>query len=491
MTEAKSKENNRRRSLVPSYESVSRSPSTPATVEGVLEITVIEAKNLAGLGRTGTSDPYAVVKSSFNKQQFKTKTIKRTVSPSWNETFKFYTKTPEGQISIKIWDKDRWTSDDFLGEATVSLDNLSLENPVEEWYQLKNEPKKHRNKEKSTLPGEVKLRLHYPGSKKNERRKKQLQKSTDTITAAPTSVRMSKEKSIKDYYTFGKELGRGGFSVVVKGVKKETNQKVAIKIIEKNNAGEEELLVLQREIDIMEKLSHKNIIQLIETYDENEFIYLVLELVTGGELFDQIVSRGAYGERDAAIITKQILEAIDYMHSNGIAHRDLKPENLLCSGKNANVIKITDFGLSKNFGQEALKTSCGTPDYVAPEVLRGMPYDNSVDVWAIGVVTYILLCGFPPFYGENDQQIFEKILNVQFTFPTPDWDNISNEAKDFILSILVLDVSARPSARQCLSHPWLLTHTSHSADKPRNLQRLESFRDQMKEYNEKRSKARK
>jgi serine/threonine protein kinase len=155
----------------------------------------------------------------------------------------------------------------------------------------------------------------------------------------------------------------GGFSVVKEATDKSTGMKFAAKIIEKT-ASDEELNLLQREIDIMKKLNHQNIIQLIEVFDEPEHIYLVLELITGGELFDQIVSRGSYSEKDAASIVKQILEAVQYMHSNGIAHRDLKPENLLCSGPNNEIIKVTDFGLSKDFGEATLQTSCGTPDYV-------------------------------------------------------------------------------------------------------------------------------
>jgi len=162
----------------------------------------------------------------------------------------------------------------------------------------------------------------------------------------------------------------------------------------------------------------------------------------------------------------------------------------LCSGRSEGgleAIKVTDFGLSKDFGQDQLKTSCGTPDYVAPEVLKGMAYDNSVDIWSIGVITYILLCGFPPFYGDNDQQIFEKIMKADFNYPSPDWDTISKEAKEFVSSILVLDVNKRPTAAQLLEHPWITHHTT--AHSPSPLQRLESFRDQMKDYNSKRQRA--
>jgi len=213
----------------------------------------------------------------------------------------------------------------------------------------------------------------------------------------------------------------------------------------------------------MRKLHHKNIIALYDVFEDSERIHLILELVTGGELFDQIVSRGVYSERDAATVISQILEAVSYMHSNGIAHRDLKPENLLCGGPDGKQIKVTDFGLSKDFGKGNLKTSCGTPDYVAPEVLKGQTYDNSVDIWSIGVICYILLCGFPPFYGNNDQQIFDKIMKCKYDFPSPDWDDITEDAKMFIQAILVLEPGSRPTAQDCLSAPWIVAQSQSSA----------------------------
>jgi len=211
-------------------------------------------------------------------------------------------------------------------------------------------------------------------------------------------------------------------------------------------------------------------------------MYLVMELASGGELFDQIINRGVYSEQDAATIIKQILDAIAYMHGNGICHRDLKPENLLVTGDNDDMIKISDFGLSKDFGRENLKTSCGTPDYVAPEVLRGATYDNSVDVWSVGVITYILLCGFPPFYGNTDQQIFGKILRCEYDFPSPDWDTVSDDAKEFIRALLVLNPNDRPSAIQCLEAPWI------SNKNPDKLSRLDKLQTGMTEYKEKRKK---
>jgi len=173
------------------------------------------------------------------------------------------------------------------------------------------------------------------------------------------------------------------------------------------------------------------------------------------------------------------------MHSHGIAHRDLKPENILVTGKNNEIIKVSDFGLSKNFGKEKLKTACGTPDYVAPEVLRGGAYDNTVDVWSIGVICYILLCGFPPFFGSNDQQIFEKIMKVDYDFPSPDWDEISDDAKEFIGAILVFDFKQRPTAEQCLEAPWITGNAPTT-----QISNSNRFKDGLTQYSEKRKNTR-
>jgi len=437
------------------------------------------------MDKAGTSDPYAVIKSNFNKQQFKSKVIKKTLSPEWNQQFEFYTSKPTGHIMIKIWDKDR-LSDDFLGEVAIPVKKAETGEVVDEWYRLENEPKKKKDKNQ---PGaEIRVKLHYPSAKPTKAVTVTVGEIKTDSTQKETTQTSEKsvEKSVRDCYEFGKELGRGGFSVVREGTNKETGDKVAIKVIEKNNLVDgkgEELNLLHREIDIMKKLHHKNIIALVDVFEEPTHIYIILELITGGELFDQIVKRGSYGESDAANLVRQILEAVQYMHSNGIAHRDLKPENLLCSGKDNDIIKVTDFGLSKDFGADSLRTSCGTPDYVAPEVLKGMAYDNSVDIWSIGVITYILLCGFPPFYGSTDQQIFEKIMKAEFDFPSPDWDSISPEAKDFVQKILVLDPTKRLSTDDCVKHPWI---TSKAPS--RQLERIQSFRGQMKNYVNNRAK---
>jgi calcium/calmodulin-dependent protein kinase I len=431
--------------------------------DGVLYCTIVEAKNVAA-----TDTVYCSVASSFNKQRFKTKGLKKTTNPVWDQKFNFYISQPHGNINLKVMDK-AFLKDDKIGEASIDVKRLENGEEWDHWFTLESEPKKKKGASQGTK-GEIHVKLSYPSlAKKNQ----------PAATQAPAAVKpeVSKPKRFTDGYEIGKELGRGGFSIVKEAKRKATGEMFAVKIIAKNQS-EDELQLLQREIDIMKKLKHGHIIALEEVFDEPDYIYLVLELVTGGELFDQIVARGVYTEKDAAQVVKQILEAVSYMHENGIAHRDLKPENLLLLSPTSNVVKITDFGLSKDFGSGQLKTSCGTPDYVAPEVLKGQPYDHSVDIWSIGVITYILLCGFPPFYGNTDAQIFEKILKAQFDFPSPDWDNVSENAKQFVSAILSPDPAARPTAQECLEAPWLLENIADRSIKVDN--RLVEYTDKRK-----------
>jgi len=268
---------------------------------------------------------------------------------------------------------------------------------------------------------------------------------------------------VSDYYDLGKEIGRGGFSVVVEGISKKTNEKFAVKRIKKVMVEGDDIKLLRREIQIMKKVNHCNILKLFEVFEDDEEFFLVMELVTGKELFDKIVERGQYSEKDAANIVKQLVSAVDYLHANGIAHRDLKPENILSADSNdTEVIKIADFGFSKNFGEEKLMTSCGSPGYVAPEVLTCESYDKSVDMWSVGVIIYILLCGYPPFYADNAPALFKKIMDVKYDFDDPSWDDVSNDAKDLIRNLLVKDPKSRFTAQACLNHPWVLENSKSS-----------------------------
>lgn len=429
------------------------------------DVTLIEANHLASMDKSGTSDPYCTIRSSFNRQKFKTKVIKKNLNPQWNQTFQFITSKPEGQIFIKIYDKDIIFKDEFMGEIMVDLKDFSDGNTYDQWFTLCNEPQK---KKKDKEPGQIHLRLHFSGSS-NKKSPIEENKKNDESSRNNKEVPMA---NIEEKYQLGNAIGKGAFSVVIEGIRKSDKKKFAIKCISKKMIDKTELAMLEREIDIMKKLKHPHIIQLIEVLDTSETLYLVLEYVSGGELFDAIINKGSYSESDAAKISKQILEAIQYVHEKGIAHRDLKPENLLLAGpvdesypkdEEGDFIKIADFGLSKDFGQENLKTSCGTPDYVAPEVLQGEEYDMSVDIWSIGVIIYILLCGFPPFYGNTQKELFDKILNASFNFPSPEWDGVSDSAKNFIKKLLVVDPEKRYTAEQALNDPWIQEYSDRKS----------------------------
>lgn len=264
--------------------------------------------------------------------------------------------------------------------------------------------------------------------------------------------RVTAKYNIKDL------LGRGAFSEVYRVQEKETSKEYAVKIIDKKSLkGKEE--ALHMEISVLQKVRHPNIVKLREMYDDKTRLYLVMELVTGGELFDRIIAKGSYSERDASGLVRQVLEACDYLHEMGVVHRDLKPENLLYfSPDEDSKIMISDFGLSKMAEEsdiDHLGTACGTPGYVAPEVLRRKPYGKAVDCWSIGVIAYILLCGYPPFYHDNDTELFQQIMHGEYEFDSPYWDEISESAKDFIRHLMELDPQKRFSCRQAIEHPWI------------------------------------
>jgi calcium/calmodulin-dependent protein kinase I len=262
---------------------------------------------------------------------------------------------------------------------------------------------------------------------------------------------------IDKLYEFKTELGRGAFSIVYLTTQRASGVQYAVKVINKKDLGKDYEKNLKMEVDILKKVNHPNIIALKELFDTPDKLYLIMELVTGGELFDKIVEKGSYTESEAGQLVRKIVSAVDYLHNLGIVHRDLKPENLLLKRADNDLeIAIADFGLSKIVGQQMMmQTACGTPSYVAPEVLNASGYGKEVDMWSIGVITYILLCGFPPFYGDTVPEIFEQIMEANFDYPEEYWGTVSKEAKDFINKLLVVDSDKRLTASDALRHPWL------------------------------------
>ncbi|XP_048734609.1 calcium/calmodulin-dependent protein kinase type IV-like isoform X1 [Ostrea edulis] len=283
-----------------------------------------------------------------------------------------------------------------------------------------------------------------------------------------------KDNKFEDYYTQLTELGRGATSVVYKCEHKGTTKKWAVKIIHKRV----DKKVINTEIGILLKLNHKNVIRLKEIFETPTNICLVLELVKGGELFDRIVSRGYYSEKDASTAVRQMLIAVKYLHENEVVHRDLKPENLLYEDlTDESNLKVADFGLSKIIDREVtMNTVCGTPGYCAPEVLAGKRYSYPVDMWSIGVITYILLCGYEPFYsGENEAEMYKKILKADYKFDPPFWNNISENAKDFVKKMLLLDPKKRLTENQALNHDWVKGLAAKSDHMPETHNKIKEF----------------
>jgi len=289
------------------------------------------------------------------------------------------------------------------------------------------------------------------------------------------AIKYASTMTIRDLYDIRGELGSGTFAVVKLGILKTTGNPYAIKIIDKATLQENREALLT-EISILKQVNHPNVIRLEEIFETRKKLYLVMNLLNGGELFDRIVENGSFSEKDASDLVRDIIGAISYLHNMGIVHRDLKPENLLYTDKSASAqIKIADFGLSKFVTKnELLQTACGTPGYVAPEVLMLQGYSKEVDLWSVGVIVYILLCGFPPFYSESDAEMFELIKEANYDFPSPYWDKISESAKDLVRGLLCKDPDERLTCEQALRHPWV---QGSSASTVKNTQLIETLKD--------------
>ncbi|XP_019134927.1 serine/threonine-protein kinase H1 [Larimichthys crocea] len=281
-------------------------------------------------------------------------------------------------------------------------------------------------------------------------------------------------------------IGRGSFSRVVRVEHRATRQPFAIKMMEVEAPGGRE--VCASELAVLQRVSHSNVIQLIEVFQFPRRVYMVLELATGGELLDRVVSRGHFTERDATQALQMVLAGVGYLHNLGITHRDLKPENLLYYHPGADSrLLVTDFGLA-TFGSAGtrpkvsgpdrsdggdptgagdktwfLRTTCGTPEYLAPEVLLRRPYSCAVDMWAVGVITYIVLSGSMPFEDDSRTRLYRSIVRGKYSFHGDPWPSVSNLAKDFIQRLLLLDPATRLTADQAIRHPWVVTMAASSS----------------------------
>ena len=286
-----------------------------------------------------------------------------------------------------------------------------------------------------------------------------------------SSFPKSKSGDVFSFYEILKKLGEGSYGKIYKVKNKDNEEIYAMKQMDKIKI-QQNLELFKNEIEIMSILNHPNICKLYEVYEDSKFFYLIIEYCEGGELLDRITKKQKegklYTEKEAAIIFKQLIEAIEYIHEIGVIHRDLKPENILFSTKYENSpIKIIDFGISKNLSKLdpnkkiKLSSKVGTVYYMSPEIIKGS-YTELCDVWACGIILYILLCGYPPFSGVNDKEIYNRIKECKLEFPQNEWKKISKNAKELIKKILCPEKN-RISASQILRDKWLKNKSFESS----------------------------
>ncbi|XP_030621003.1 serine/threonine-protein kinase 33 [Chanos chanos] len=304
-------------------------------------------------------------------------------------------------------------------------------------------------------------------------------------------TRMEDEADIQKIYMFGRKLGQGSFGVVYEATHIETQKKWAIKKVNKEKAGRSGVKLLEREVSILKCVDHDHIIHLEEVFDTPKRMYLVTELCEGGELKELLQKNKYFTEEETRHIIRSLAEAIAYLHKKDVVHRDLKLENILVKsyhhGEDNGMIniKVTDFGLSAQKGgvgsENMLQSTCGTPIYMAPEVINGHEYSQQCDVWSIGVIMYMLLCGEPPFMSSSEERLFELIRKGELTFSSPVWDTISDAAKKVLHCLLKKDPAHRITASELLDNPWITGDTSTSTTPTNVLEMMRQFRDAMKD----------
>mmetsp|Transcript_37156 Transcript_37156/g.58503 ORF Transcript_37156/g.58503 Transcript_37156/m.58503 type:complete len:743 (-) Transcript_37156:1309-3537(-) len=292
------------------------------------------------------------------------------------------------------------------------------------------------------------------------------------------------EDEIQLYYDIGDKIGAGFFATVFKAQEKKTGQEVAIKCIDKAKVGEK-VAMLQEEVNILSKVKHPNCVQMLEIFESEKHVHLVMELVTGGELFDRIMDLKIFNESLCSRVICQICMALTYLHELGIVHRDLKPENILLDTPDlaTATVKLTDFGLSKIMRgkRKFLHSRCGTPAYAAPELVEGKPYGPKVDMWAVGCLMYVMLCGSPPFRGADTQELFVQICKGQYSLSGKSWSKVSRQAKIFIRKLLVVNPEGRYSAAEALEDPWIRSVGGEGGESLNMQSAMREFREETEE----------
>ncbi|XP_049636619.1 serine/threonine-protein kinase 33 [Suncus etruscus] len=300
-------------------------------------------------------------------------------------------------------------------------------------------------------------------------------------------IRLDNGAAIEEIYTFGRILGKGSFGLVIEATDKEKGTKWAIKKVNKEKAGSSAVKLLEREVTILKSVKHEHIIHLAQVFETPKEMYLVMELCEDGELKEILYKKGHFSENETRWIIQSLASAIAYLHSNDIVHRDLKLENVMVKSSyiddknemNLN-IKVTDFGLAvKKHGRNEpmLQTTCGTPIYMAPEVINAHDYSQQCDIWSIGVIMYILLCGEAPFLANSEDKLFELIRKGELHFESPIWDSISESAKSVLKQLMKVDPAHRITAKELLDNQWLTGNTLSSVRQTNVLEMMKEWKN--------------
>ncbi|XP_028623948.1 serine/threonine-protein kinase 33 [Grammomys surdaster] len=334
--------------------------------------------------------------------------------------------------------------------------------------------KKERNASRESSLKDLSIRTS------NVERKPQQQWSRSNVTEGKVPhIRMDNGSDIEEFYTFGRILGQGSFGMVIEAIDKETGAKWAIKKVNKEKAGSSAVKLLEREVNILKTVKHQHIIHLEQVFETPQKMYLVMELCEDGELKEVLDQKGHFSENETRLIIQSLASAIAYLHNKDIVHRDLKLENIMVKSSfiddnnemNLN-IKVTDFGLAvQKHGSRSegmMQTTCGTPIYMAPEVINAHDYSQQCDIWSIGVIMYILLCGKPPFMANSEEKLFELIKKGELQFEDPVWDSVSDSAKNALKQLMKVDPAHRITAKELLDNQWLTGNTLSSA-RPTNV----------------------
>eukprot|EP00924_Labyrinthula_sp_SR-Ha-C_P005718 snap_masked-scaffold_14-processed-gene-3.37-mRNA-1 protein AED:0.09 eAED:0.09 QI:0/0/0/1/1/1/3/0/369 len=302
------------------------------------------------------------------------------------------------------------------------------------------------------------------GSKqKNKDENMEYEEENVDVTGASGGI--ENKNNVYEVYQVGTAMGEGSFAEVFEGVHRKKNIRVAIKKIDRSSSADD---VVLKEINLMNLVKNEKCVNFFEYFQTPDYFYLVLEHMAGGELFDYVVAKEYLSEREAAKIVQQMGMALEYLDSISIVHRDVKPENILFLDRGNEInVKLTDFGLADQVsgpGKEDLTSPCGTPGYVAPEILLMKRYGSKVDVWGMGVILYILLCGYPPFYAERQDELFQQIKLGKYEFKSPYWDQVSEGAKTTITKLLVVNPANRTNAAEMVQLPWVKYAAEQSTD---------------------------